>query len=296
MTTTIAASLEAQIKDLICTSRPYYALQNLHALTDKLLQCEINTENFQFGEIAPISAAETGRHLAILGSCALAYVNPVECKHYYLACQAELRRCIDPLQLAKVPVGEGRLICRAQVEHLDNKTGSVSTSISTLDGTIIYELDVAYKVMKADLFHKLFRNKYNPTSNSSTANPYTKNIPIQNLVYNINTVSGELGAIKPENCVGHFEDYPALPIAILSSAFVDMSSKHLKYILNNEDLRYTIKCTKLKASKLAFTGEEVFLKSALIYTCKNEMTFKVNATNQLQQDLGEVIITFEVAC
>jgi hypothetical protein len=59
-------------------------------------------------------------------------------------------------------------------------------------------------------------------------------------------------------------------------------------------LKYAIKCCSLKASKLAFAGEEVFVKSSLIYTYNQEYTFKVEAVNQLQQELGDVKITFEI--
>jgi hypothetical protein len=136
-----------------------------------------------------------------------------------LACEAELKRCPDINALEKLSNAKAPMICRAQVEHLDSKSGRVSTSTS-LDGVTIYELDVAYKVMKADLFQKLFGNKFYATTSAFHANPYTQNISIENLQFNITSVSGELGAIKPENCIGHFENYPALPIAILSSAFV----------------------------------------------------------------------------
>src|SRR5215207_6645645 len=118
----LSPSLYSYLKDLICTSRPYYALRNLQQLTDTILQCEILVENYGHKEDSLISAAEAGRHLAILGSCVLAANNPVGAKHFYLATAASLIRSTDASLIDHAQHGKPvRLICRAELIQLDKK-------------------------------------------------------------------------------------------------------------------------------------------------------------------------------
>ncbi len=289
--------LETQVKDLICVTRPYYALKNLQQIGGDILQAEILVENIFSGESTLIFSAEAGRHLAILGSCALALQNPLNTKHYYLANQAYLERAEDVTNI--LHTGEpqrSRLVLQAKVVYLDlsNKIGKVETKIMTQAGDLIFKLDVSYQVLKADLFQKLFRRNYKEELNANPVNPYTQIVDIQNLNYRQNILSGDLGIIQPEQCVGHFDHYPALPIAILCGTLAKLGSLHLKSLLNNDNIKYTTKKVPITANRLAFAGEHVLLHSTFISEENNEYTFYVKATNDKQSDLGDIQITFEL--
>ena len=68
---------------------PYYSLRNLQLKGSDIL-ATIQAEQPMENEAGTISAAEVGRHLAILGSCALAKDNKPKNKNYFLAYEAQL--------------------------------------------------------------------------------------------------------------------------------------------------------------------------------------------------------------
>lgn len=289
----LSPSLYSHLKELICTSRPYYALKNLHQLTDTILQCEIAVENNGHKEHALISTAEAGRHLAILGSCVLAANNPVEARHFYLATAASLQRSADVAYIDPAQYNcPARLICRAELLHLDKKSGSVATSIYTPDGLTIYELEVEYKVMTSELFGKLFKAVYQPNTDWAP-NPYAAPFPLKDVLYTDREFSASLGVIRKEQCVGHFDYYPALPVAVLSSALMDLAGTHLRHICGDENLKYAAQHATLKADRLAFAGEEVFVKSWLIDEGMGTYTFSATAENAAGNPIGRIEVTFD---
>ncbi|ETR69153.1 MAG: hypothetical protein OMM_09852 [Candidatus Magnetoglobus multicellularis str. Araruama] len=76
----------------IKVSPPYYALKNVQLLKNNTayFSAEIPVEYPAGNECGSITAAEIGRHLAILGSCSLSQSNPIKEKHYYIANKATL--------------------------------------------------------------------------------------------------------------------------------------------------------------------------------------------------------------
>lgn len=290
--------LEAQLTTLICVSKPYYALQDLQQLEDGKLQAEINVQNLTHGETTLISGSEAGRHLAILGSCALALENPIKSKHYYLANQAFISRGKhDEAILTAEPLQAIRLILHAKVVFLDlaKKCAKVDCSIRTPEGELIFHLEVAYQVLKEELFQKLFRKGYIAHYEATPINPYTKTVEIEVTSFEDGILSGKLGVISADQCVGHFNHYPALPIAILSGGLSKLAAMHLKIMFKNTGLKYALKRSTLSASRLAFAGEEVFLHSTFIAgTNTGEYTFYAKALNATGEDLGEIEITFDL--
>lgn len=294
----IMNSLEAQLSKLICVSKPYYALQQLQQLEDGKLQAEINVQNLTHGETTLISGSEAGRHLAILGSCALALENPVKTRHYYLANQAFISRGKhDEAILSAKPLHSINLILQAKVVFLDltKKCAKVDCSIRTQEGELIFHLEVAYQVLKEDLFQKLFRKGFIADYEPVSINPYTKTVDIEVTGFADGVLSGKLGVISAEQCVGHFDHYPALPIAILSGGLSKLAAMHLKIMFKNNDLKYALKRSTLSASRLAFAGEEVFVHSTFIAGTNNgEYTYYAKALNAKGDDLGEIEITFDL--
>lgn len=71
---------------------PYFALEDLTLDENNILSAVIPVQHSLEMEIAPIVAAEAGRHLAILGTCSAGLSNVNSGRHYYLAHKAELKR------------------------------------------------------------------------------------------------------------------------------------------------------------------------------------------------------------
>ncbi len=292
---TVNTSLSSYLGKLVCVTKPYCALQKIRKIGEYELSAEIKVENTTSGEPTLISVAEAGRHLAILGSYVLAMRNPLNVKHYYLANKAILlnagnhSNATTPLD-SKRPT---RLIVKAKVISLDlgTKAGSASTEVSTSTGEVIFTLDVYYQILKADLFQKLFKKNYNPLHIHNGFNPYTQVAPFNNLVYTNDAVTADFGIVTPEQCVGHFDYYPALPIAILCSVLVKLGIIHFKKVLETEDIKYSIKQVSVSAVRLAFAGERVLLHSS--YVCKecNVYTFYVKGVDEKQRDWGNISIS-----
>jgi hypothetical protein len=294
---TVLNSLETQIKDLICVTKPYYALKNVTELYENFIQAEVTAENTTSNEAVVISIAEAGRHLAILGSCALAINNPLVEKHYYLANKAWVytNDNIDSI-LIKGIEGERNLTAQAKVIELDlnKKLGRVETSLFTSSGELVYQLEVSYQVLKATLFQKVFGKNFLEETNIEKVNPYTSTLPISNITYNDDVLNGGIGVIKPEYCVGHFDNYPALPIAVLCSVLVKLGEMHMFNKIGNNNQKFYVKNSLVEANSLAFAGEHVFINSHFIEENNGEFIFQVNAKNENDRELGGVKITFKL--
>lgn len=287
-------AIESIISNLICVTKPYYSLENPEQISDTEIQCEVNVENLNSGEATIISAAEAGRHLAILGSCILALNNPVESRHYYLATKAYIKRVEDPKNVLRPenarPV---RLFAQARILDYTNRNALVNAELFTFQKHLVYELKVSYQIMKKELFQKFFKKHVVPELSHSEINPYSETPNIKNIRLKGKTLDGYLGKISEEQCLGHFDHYPAFPIAILCAALAKTGGIHLKKILNTDHLTYSTKNADIKAHKLAFAGEEVFVHSTLLDIVDDEYHFNVKAVNHLSEDIGEIDLTLE---
>lgn len=285
--------IQAIIDHNICVTKPYYALQNVHFLSNGLLEAQVIIENRHSGETPPLSASEAGRHLAILGSVALAIENPIPLKHYYLATGAILNRKKESSQIAFFN-SNTPLTLQAEVLEMDisAKKGVVKTQAYTQDGLLIYDLVVSYSILKADLFQKLFRRNCIHSLLPETHNPYTVNCPLYHITSFGNKLEASLGVIQPSQCVGHFDQYPAMPIAILCSAMLRLGGLNIGEYLGKEDVTYAVRYGDLQANRLAFAGETVHLGSEIMREEEGDYTVLVRAIDEQGNQLARI----EVIC
>ena len=142
-----------QCRARICVSEPYFALHNLEQ-TANFLRASIHPQHLSQRESGPITGAEAGRHLAILGSCAAALTNPLAERHFYLARRADLRLLDTNLRLAYV----GELVARASGQMHGRRSASCEAEIQTLAGEGIYSLHVEYDVLRQPAFERINRD------------------------------------------------------------------------------------------------------------------------------------------
>lgn len=279
---------------LICTSPPYYALQALESTGDTSMQCQIRFENRYSLEASPFDPAEVGRHLAILGSCLAAQHNPVRTKHYYLAFDALLERVTQNDSVLFATPADTLCIGQAKLVLLDAKSCQVRATLSTPQGQLLYTLTVSYQVMRADLFERIFRNQYQEVASTQSINPYAQPSTVQQYIITPDGATARLDRIRPEQCAGHFYQYPALPVAMLSGALADLAGFHLRYLCGNGKIRYANRSTELKASRLAFAGEEVVLSSVLLGSTARTYVFSLSATNGDGKPVGHMESSFDI--
>ncbi len=247
-------SLENYLKSLIEVTEPYYALTNLTIDDESVLKANVKKELDCDHEVKGMSYSEAGRHLAILGSLALANSNPVKEKHYYLATKAYVKRVyqdsyedIDHVAFMKTVL-------------FNRKKGVANGHLKTANGKLVYTITVEYQVLSNSLFERMFKQHKQETPYLEGYNPYRDSIPLFDLVKTNESCSATLGTINKDICVGHFDDYPALPVARIAQVLTSIAS-----IQNNEVEKkiepLRIKHVVLYAKAFLFAGEEMSVKS-----------------------------------
>ncbi len=290
-------------KDLyykICHSidvdKPYYALQGLCETGSGEVYAEIDVERLEYDEISPISLAEAGRHLAILGSCALSLINKNKSKHYYLASNASIL-----LHSSKISPFKGqqqrKLKCFAKAVHLDDKTrtGSVSSRIYTENEQLIFTLDLTYFILREILFKKMFRQQQTKLlpDNFIVDNPYKFPVTLKQINITENRLTCTLGKIETYQCIGHFPGYPALPVSILTSALLDSVGIFLKSQYP-EYWKIRIDQFNVMAKKLAFAGEKVNIETNLLEHSGKSYHFSCHAIDEDKNLICKIFTSIDV--
>ena len=235
-----------QILDKICVQAPYNRVQDLAASGAHGVEARVSFEAPPGFESGPLASAEIGRHLAILGSCALARNNASERRHYYLAQQALLRRFEtaaasegEALRMVAIPVGNDS----AEVVLTNHREQTVAT------------LSVSYRVLSDRLFARLFRGQRRVTPAAVDGqSPYATPVVFEQETQELDSATALLREVTPELCQGHFDDYPALPVAILMDGINRLATSHLDRTLAKN---FRLTTCAVSAERLAFAGESV---------------------------------------
>jgi NADPH:quinone reductase-like Zn-dependent oxidoreductase/acyl carrier protein/NADP-dependent 3-hydroxy acid dehydrogenase YdfG len=190
----------------ICVQPPYFRLENVRRAGDAV-EAEVELD---LPAGAPVSAAEAGRHLAILGSCAVSLHNPLPGRSYYPVQGARLRLEAD------VPAGRLRLSARCTAYHHVASEAHATAVLHALDGRLVATLDVDYHVIPADAFRARFAAHAAPTAEAGAPpDAYARLPALDALEVAGDRAVGTLAAVPPSACLGHFAGHPALPVAIM---------------------------------------------------------------------------------
>jgi len=155
-TSTIARRILApkEIFERIEIRDPYYALDDVTLYSNGMVTAKIPVEQPLGMEIPPITAAEAARHLAILGSCAIALTaNFDKEKHFYLALKGDMKRIIYKEMLKKPDYLYGV----ATVQAIDKRKALVTTELMTTKDEVIYKMDVEYYILTGRLFARQYQ-------------------------------------------------------------------------------------------------------------------------------------------
>lgn len=188
----------------ICVRPPYFALFDL-TLEGRFLTAKAVAEAPPFLERGPMTAAELGRHAAITGLSHAAASQSDDRRRYYLAQHAACRYVENrhaygtPVRFTSKVLDLTKRSCRAAVT-------------ATAEGDPLAEFEVDYTILTEAAFERLFRSRakaaptvHNPYGNL-LAEAYRRDGPVAEQV---------IPELPAAACVGHFEGYPALPVAVL---------------------------------------------------------------------------------
>lgn len=254
----------------ICVRDPYFALENVIETGPGTVRARVPVELAPGLECSPISAAEAGRHLAILGSCAAAQLAHADQQHFHLAQAAQLTR----LHASPRPRTEELLSATAKATLTGKRTARASAVISAQDGAPLFALEVSYAVLTVPLFSRMFADarldmRRAPRSEtpppgaeglidfaSLRRNPFAQPLPLGARRFEQGAWCAEL-TVKPELCKGHFALYPVLPVAMVMSGLSTLAAERLAQLLEVPSVRHLVVRGDVAAERMAKAGEHV---------------------------------------
>ena len=252
-------SMSKGLADQIMVQKPYNIIFDLEEYGDESIRGKVKNEFLSANECGPISCSEAGRHIAILGSIALSRKS--NSKNYHLATYADLKRKTRS-------TGNGNILkLQAKIFSFSTKYSEIIGAISDTNNQIIYETTVKNKTLSQPLFSRLFSPfKYPATINNNTS-PYRKRRQLSDIQITENKVTAVYGNILPNECEGHFADYPALPVAIVGNTLGELAIA-LFLFHNSAYSKAIVLACKINAYRLAFHGEYLTMRGEV--KSKNE--------------------------
>lgn len=233
---------------------PYFALTNIERHPDGSITATAPVEQPLGAEHGPISGAEAGRHLAICGSIAAAWANPKVARFHYLATDAELRRA-----RGKLPAEVDQLRLHATATMIDKRTAHAMVVARTESGAPVCSLSCYYSVVGYDMMRKMFSGNCLETP-PTDHNPYVELLEPASIDIAGGHIEVSLGVVSADECVGHFDGLPAMPVAYLMSNVLAAAARLLRRNSGNDELQFTVAEGSVRADGLAFAGEDVVLR------------------------------------
>lgn len=257
----------------ICVRPPYFALENI-ALEGERFSASARAETPIALEPAPMSASELGRHAAISGLSLIALLQKDDDRRYYLAQKAECDYFKNEAEFGDLVRFEAKPL------DVDKRAARVSVSAS-VNGKAIAHFTISYTILTERTFERLFARYQKPTYLSPS--PYTK--LLSETFERGDTWAETKVTIPAWACVGHFDNYPALPVAMLMS--------QLSYLAGQVIGRpYFVPKGLVEANDLCWAEKEVTFRAELMAMEENTARFRCTAAIE-GQVVGQMNVWLE---
>lgn len=253
---------------------PYNILFDVNEAPDKSITAKVKNEFLYKDELGPVGCTEAGRHLAILGSMALANENPSTAKHYYLAIGAKFKH--ENFDNDNKNENDECFYLSVKVNHYNAKEGEVEGIIANSNNTVLYSAIISYNPLSEALFSRLFKAHRYTLPIINEISPYKNRRSFINKTITGDTITGDYGVISPNDCEGHFHEYPAFPIAIIANLFGELGITLFldKFPVYNKAFYSN---ATLSAKRLAFHGEHIIFKGTINNRTEDTLTVQVEA-------------------
>jgi hypothetical protein len=187
----------------ICVRPPYYALTQEHFI-NKVFSSEAIADLPQGLASGPMRSAEISRHAAIAGTCVIALHQQDLQRRFYLATKASYQGFFSdapygtPIQL------------RAEVSEFGKRQARAKVHVY-IQQQLLARLEVEYAILPVALFERLNLKRKRITGQLDRFT-VLDDYPIQ---WQGNTGTKIVPHLPIQACAGHFNDYPAAPVALL---------------------------------------------------------------------------------
>jgi len=232
----------------ISVTPPYFALTDLEFGVDGALIATIPPSPPPAPEVGTIEAAQASRHLAILGSCAVAFQNESDQRHHYLAIAAEYER-VGPAPTRPI---ETAMWATAQATWKSNRSAVATMVLFAADGEVLNRLRVTYAVLKSKMFRRL--NPMIETARSSSCGSSERTLSESSR----GRVVADCGPVPMSLCAGHFPGHPAAPVALVMGRLALTTRDALCSQLGFE-VAYRLETASVEATGLAQPGQQLVL-------------------------------------
>lgn len=223
---------------------PYLALTDID-MAGLGLRATAAAESPSYSELGPMPAAELGRHAAIVGLLTAAARQGDDRRRYYLARRAECRYVPNDAPYGAPVRFNGRVL------DLD-KRGARAAITATANGAPLASFEVDYAVLTDSAFERLFRTRGKPTP--SAPSPYGS-LLTASWHGTMDMAEQVVESLPVGACVGHFDGYPALPVAVLMG--------QLSYLAGClHGVPYRVVRGEVEASDLVWAGERAVFRVA----------------------------------
>ncbi|MFE0063409.1 hypothetical protein [Streptomyces sp. NPDC059003] len=240
------------VKGRICVTPPYFALTELCSDTPGEATAFVPVEASPGRQASDINITEVGRHLAILGLCAASSLNESPGRHYYLARSARGEWLAPYQEQANHPNVGFQGWARASFENRCQATAR--TRLTRDDGIPIAQMQVDYQVMSQSAFAHFFGQPQALPLGAPYPNPYGQPPPLKGVKVHEGGASAELD-VTPMLCPGHFDGYPALPVAFTSTAMTTLIDHFVAR--GDEAARWLPVYSELEAEQLPWAGKRL---------------------------------------
>lgn len=277
----------------IAVTPPYFALSDIQFNANNSIVSKFPVEQSHPFELTPISGAESSRHMAILGSVLLSHLRNDTEKSYYLAFNATFNLKNDNFDFPTTPQIYGHAI----LEKLEKRNATVYTQV-LVNKKVVFDAVIDYVIVPQKVFERMNITFRHPLITNPT-NPYSYLANFTEMTHNNSQLKLQSIKIRPESCVGHFDNYPAMPVAHLMSYF-GMGCAELLAKIKGTYFKYSVKKAVMDVRELAFATQKLDIIIELISEHENVMKFKCAAsinnkviallTVEYQLDLSHKII------
>ncbi len=276
----VKARQEAQDRLLprISVRAPYFALRNIQELDGGVVSATVPPAPPSNPETGVAEAAQVARHLAILGSLAVAAKRDNDDRLHYLATKAHfLRTASEPygeFDAADAAARAGGLRAEAVGQWIDKRNARAFVKLMSDDGQALNVLDVEYTVMAPRMFERLQPPIHASVLTAAEGVETPAKMPgLESLPFVVlpiphddrSRVTVDCGEIPVGMCAGHFPDYPAAPVALVMGQLAKAAGMSLNRQIgggfDGAQVTYQVDEAKVKAARLGRAGQRLTLRT-----------------------------------
>jgi 3-hydroxymyristoyl/3-hydroxydecanoyl-(acyl carrier protein) dehydratase len=288
------------VASLICVSPPYFALSDLRQAAPGEVSASISAEAGPMGQAASIGIGEVGRHLAILGLCGAAAVNPDAGRHFYLARTVRLQ-WLAPAGVESDP-DASRLRGHARARFTSPRDAQADTKLMDLDGRVLARAQLEYLVITTSAFARLFASATDgpgipgPPARALGASPHGRALPLTAVRCDRRGVLTAELEVSADMGAGHFDGFPMLPVATTASAMGDLLGHFVRRLTGNPAARWLTRTVDIAAERFVPAGSVVTFTVRPNRRSRTTHSFHCDARTSMGTiATGTFIITIEEA-